>query len=334
MAKKSFLSRVRLPSELSISSRARIRRRIAAHRRNRRQCTSALTLARKGDRLLYSTVSTNYDIHRLDLSSPDAKPERFLSSTRYEGSPSYSPNGKRIAFTSNRGGVRQIWVADADGANATPLTSFADGIAGSPKWSPDGQTIVFDARPGSNADIYTVPASGGPVKQLTDDQAEDHVPSWSPDGKWIYFGSARIGGTQVFRMRPDGSGVQQITHNGGEYGEVSPDGKWLYYGVPRNGLWKMPPDGGEATQVLPREALGQPLTFVLGTRGIYAVGTRTESRRFPAVLYPFDGGKPVTLTMLERSPQNFPAISPDGRWFLYTNVDDPVYEIMLVDNFR
>jgi Tol biopolymer transport system component len=167
-----------------------------------------LTLAPNSKRLLYSTQSINYDIHRVDLTAADAKPERFLSSTRYEASPSYSPDGKRIAFTSNRGGVRQIWIADADGGNTSPLTSFSSGIAGSPKWSPDGQFIVFDARPEGNADIYTVPARGGAVKRLTNYPGEDHVPFWSKDN-WIYFASSRANGSQIFRMRPDGSAVQQ-----------------------------------------------------------------------------------------------------------------------------
>ena len=161
-----------------------------------------LTLAPKSNRLLYSTLSINYDIRRLDLNAADAKPERFLSSTRYEGAPSYSPDGKRIAFSSNRGGVRQIWVADSDGSNLSPLTSFSDGIAGSPKWSPDGQFIVFDARPAGNADIYTVPAGGGAVKQLTDHPGQDHIPTWSPDGKWIYFGSDPRRQTRDFPHAP------------------------------------------------------------------------------------------------------------------------------------
>ena len=267
------------------------------------------------------------------MTTPDAKPERFLSSTRYEGSPSYSPDGKRIAFTSNRAGVRQIWVADADGSNPTPLTSFAGGVAGSPKWSPDGQFIVFDARPGVKADIYTVPSAGGPVKRLTNSLGEDHVPSWSPDGKWIYFGSDRNSTSDVFCMSPDGSGVQQRTHNGGVYGQVSPDGKWLYYTVPGKGVWKMPPEGGEATQVLPRAALSSVLNLTLTARGIYAIGMR-QPEGFPAVFYPFDGGKPRTIATLNRAVQNFPAVSPDDRWFLFSNADDPVYEIMLVDHFR
>src|SRR5437764_853621 len=73
----------------------------------------SLTLAVRSNRLLYSTESRNVDIHRIDLNATDAKSERFLSSTRFEGSPSYSPDGTRIAFSSNRGGVRQIWVGDA-----------------------------------------------------------------------------------------------------------------------------------------------------------------------------------------------------------------------------
>jgi eukaryotic-like serine/threonine-protein kinase len=294
---------------------------------------TSLTIAANGSRLLYSTVSINFDMRRVDLTAADAKPERFLSSTRYEGSPSYSPDGKRIAFSSNRGGAREIWIADADGTNPAPLTSFSDGVAGSPKWSPDGQTIAFDARPGGNADVYAVPAGGGAVKRLTDSPGQDHQPTWSPDGEWIYFGSTRGGGHEIFRMRPDGSGVRQITHNGGYYGLISPDGKWLYYSVALNGLWKMPADGGEATQVLAPPSLLGYYDFVVTSRGICAIGAR-QSEGWPVVLYQFDGGKPRTLTTLSSSPQMFPELSPDGRWFLYTSADAPVFEIMLVDNFR
>ena len=186
--------------------------------------------------------------------------------------------------------MRQIWIADADGGNTSPLTSFSDGIAGSPKWSPDGQFIVFDARYEGNTDIYTVPAEGGSVKRLTDNPAEDHVPSWSRDN-WIYFGSSRTGGSQIFRMRPDGTSVQQVTHDGGYYGEVSSDGKWLFYSVPGKGLRKVPPEGGNATQVLGPASLNQTWNFVLGAGGIYAIGTR-QAEGFPVVLYPFDGGAP------------------------------------------
>ncbi len=124
-----------------------------------------------------------------------------------------------------------------------------------------------------------------------------------------------------------------MTHNGGVYGQVSPEGKWLYYSVLGNGVWKMPLEGGEATQALPRSALSAILNFTLTARGIYAIGQR-RPEGFPAVFYPFDGGKPRTIATLNRAVQNFPAVSPDDRWFLFANADDPAYEIMLVDNFR
>jgi Tol biopolymer transport system component len=212
------------------------------------------------------------------------------------------------------------------------LTSFSSGIAGSPKWSPDGQFIVFDARPEDNADIYTVPSGGGPVKQLTTNPGEDHVPFWSRDN-WIYFASSRAGASQIFRMRPDGSALQQVTHDGGIYAEVSRDGKWLYYAVGGKGLWRMPPEGGEPTRVLAPASLYTNLTWVSGANGIYAIGAHTPEG-FPAVFYPFEGGSPRTIATPSTFPVNFPAISPDGRWFLYTNADEPVFEIMLVENFR
>ena len=292
-----------------------------------------LTFSPHAKRLLYSTVSINYDIERLALGVKQAKAERFLSSTRFESTPAYSPDGKRIAFMSNRSGVMQIWVANADGSSPVALTSFESGMAGSPQWSPDGLMLAFDARPGLAADIYTIPASGGTAKRLTDYPGEDHVPSWSPDGKWIYFGSRRAGGHEVFRMHPDGSDVQQITHDGGLSGMVSPDGKWLYYTASGKGLWKMPADGGEPTQVLTRMQANGTLSFTLDREGIYANG-RDGAGGFPIVFFPFNNQPPKTLTVLNRAPYLNPAVSPDHSYLLYTVNDDPVYGIMAIDNFR
>jgi hypothetical protein len=64
-------------------------------------------------------------------------------------------------------------VADANGDNAQPVTSFRGPILGTPRWSPDGQQIAFDSRPDGNSDVFVVPAAGGPVRQLTKTPAED-----------------------------------------------------------------------------------------------------------------------------------------------------------------
>jgi len=294
---------------------------------------SELTYSSKARRLIYSTVFINYDIHRLDLRNPHAKPERFLSSSRFESSPSYSPDGKRIAFDSNRGGTHQIWVADADGTNPFPVTSFKIGLTGSGLWSPDGQSLVFDARPGSNADVYTIPASGGQVRKLTDFPGEDHNGVWSVDGKWIYFASRRAGNPEIFRMHGDGSGVQQMTNHGGILPRVSLDGKWLYYSVANNGIWKMPVDGGAATQALTKQQIAHAYTFTVTAQGIYGMAAKGPNG-YPIVFYPFDGSSARTLIEVDRPIYLYPAISPDGHYLLYTTRDDPVFEMRLVDNFR
>jgi Tol biopolymer transport system component len=294
---------------------------------------SALTYSRKAHRLVYSTLSVNFDIHRLELSNPKAKPERFLSSNRFEANPSYSPDGKRIAFDSNRGGTREIWVADATGTNASPVTSFHSGVSGSGRWSPDGQLLVFDARPGSNADVYVVPATGGPVKKLTDFPGEDHNGIWSADGKWIYFASRRLGPSEIFRMHADGSGVQQMTKNGGILPSMGPDGKWLYYTASGKGLWKMPSDGGPAVQVLTHEQVPSNYGYTVTPQGIYALAAK-GANAYSIVFYPFGRGNPRTIIELDRPIFLQPAVSPDARYLLYTTADDPVFEIMLVDNFR
>lgn len=112
-----------------------------------------LAYSSKAHRLVYSTSFTNYDIHRLDLNNLSSKPQRFLSSNRFDSSAIYSPDGKRIAFDSSRGGSREIWVANADGSEAAPVTCFGRAVTGKGQWSPDGKYVGFDARPDADADV-------------------------------------------------------------------------------------------------------------------------------------------------------------------------------------
>jgi len=133
-----------------------------------------LAIAPRGNRLVYSRSFRDYNIWRMPLGGNSAgAPSKFIFSTRYEVSPAYSPDGKHIAFSSNRSGARQIWVADAKGSNPVALTSFAEGVAGSPKWSPDGQTVVFDARPDGPANVYRPSGRG-------DSQEADRPPRGQP----------------------------------------------------------------------------------------------------------------------------------------------------------
>jgi len=141
------------------------------------------TVSRKGQ-LAYSEQSTDMNIWRMELPDPGGSaglPTRYIASTRQEGNPSFSPDGKRIVFPSDRSGTREIWMCNADGSNTTQLTSMGAPISGSPSWSPDGSQVVFDSNLEGQFDVYVTNVTGGPVRRLTNNAADEAHGRWSPD---------------------------------------------------------------------------------------------------------------------------------------------------------
>jgi dipeptidyl aminopeptidase/acylaminoacyl peptidase len=72
----------------------------------------------------------------------------------------FSPDGKRIAYTSDRSGNYEIWVATGDGQTPVQLTNFGGALTGMPRWSPDGTQIAFDSRPEGHSSIYVIGVDG------------------------------------------------------------------------------------------------------------------------------------------------------------------------------
>ena len=143
---------------------------------------------------------------------------RLISSSRREDTPNFSPDGKRIVFSSNRSGHWEIWVCDSDGQNSVQLTSFGGSyVTGTPRWSPDGKTIVFDSVTRGKPDIFVINAESRVQRNLTANSYLDAVPSWSRDGRWIYFSSDRggDGGLQVWKMPVEVGQPIQVTKKGG-----------------------------------------------------------------------------------------------------------------------
>ena len=120
------------------------------------------TVSRHGNRLAYGESSDNVNVWQLRLSSPDkpaGPPLKVISSTRGQSGQQYSPDGRRIAFVSDRGGSAQIWACDPDGSNPVQLTFLKAGDTGTPHWSPDGRSIVFDSTTSGNEGIYSIDAA-------------------------------------------------------------------------------------------------------------------------------------------------------------------------------
>ncbi len=128
-------------------------------------------------------------------------------------SPSWSPDGKLIAFVSNRSGTPQIYVMNADGSNQRRLT-MAGAYNTTPEFGPDGR-IVFAGLDGGASDIFIVDLEGN-ITRLTQDQGWNKDPTWSPDGRWIAFVSSRNGG-RIWVMTADGRWQFPLSRKAGAY---------------------------------------------------------------------------------------------------------------------
>ena len=112
----------------------------------------------RSHRLVYTRASINTNIWRIRFNGPKdhAIRTRLIASSRQEVQPAFSPDGTRIAFTSNRSGPQEIWICRSDGSDVVQLTHLGHGRTGTPRWSPDGRRIVFDSRQGGRSNIYAI----------------------------------------------------------------------------------------------------------------------------------------------------------------------------------
>ena len=200
---------------------------------------TALPLA--GTWLAYSaTRNNNGDIYivRLDddlQHANEATLKRLTTHPAADFDPTWSPDGTRIAFRSQRDGNDEIYVMNADGTCQVNLTHDPVGDW-SPAWSPDGTRIAFarffDGK--SYTDIATIAVTGLGLQRLTN--AHGEYPAWSPDGRRIVFASARDGNYEIYLMNADGTGQTRLTNNPA-YDMApawSPDGSRIAYDSQRD----------------------------------------------------------------------------------------------------
>ncbi len=294
------------------------------------------TIPRQGQRLAYVSVFETTSMWRVNLAaSPNKTSSRtkVLSMIRGDSNPQISPDGKKIALGSNRSGAYEIWLCNSDGSNLHQLTKFGR-FAGGPRWSPDGRYITFDARLEEQSDIYVISSDGGPPRRLTQDSADDGTASWSRDGHWIYFASNRSGEYQIWKMPAEGGDALELTQHGGFMPYESPDGKYVYYAKGQDvpGLWRVPVNGGEEELAFNRLRAGAWHLWAVVDQGIYFAEPEGKSRGV-VEFFSFATRKVTRVATMDRPPAVGLAISPDGRWLLYTQSDTADADIMLVENF-
>jgi serine/threonine protein kinase len=294
-------------------------------------------ISSKANRLAY--VHTRSDSNIWRTVGPAWKgrrpaPQKLIASSRAERAASFAPDGKRIAFASDRSGSFEIWTCSEDGTNQIQLTSLNGADVGSPVWSPDGKTIAFDARVEGHGDVFLISAEGGSPQRLTSGSFENNLPTWSRDLRWIYFSSNRTGSWQIWKMPPSGGNAVQVTKDGGFAAQESIDGKFLYLWLEGGTIWKMPLEGGATVRIF--DGVKSFASWKITANGIYFV----DVSKTPALIKFFDFAtqQSKTITSVDLgysvpSPQNFD-VSPDGQWILFKRVDQVDSDIMLVEDFH
>jgi Tol biopolymer transport system component/DNA-binding winged helix-turn-helix (wHTH) protein len=273
---------------------------------------------------------------------------RLTNNSAWDERPVWSPDGRKIAFSSNRDGKKKIYVMDADGSNVQRITNnLAEDV--NPCWSPDGSKILFDSERDGNREIYVMDADGNNQVRLTRNNAVDSTAAWSPDGSLIAFASNRDTGPpynpynlDIYVMNADGSNVRRIVDDP-EYDvspQWSPDGRKILFISGRSGnfdVFEMNADGTGQKNLtadydkadgapvwsldgnniaFSRRVDGKSQIFIMDADGTNLKRVTNNSANNEAPWWSPDGSKLVFLT------------DRDGNWEIYvTSVDGEVTQL-------
>jgi TolB protein len=201
-----------------------------------------------GERGVFSTrlsyVIKEGKRYRLVISDADGQNIRnAMNSGEPIISPSWSPDGKKVAYVSFEDRKPVIYVHELATGRRIALSN-QKGNNSAPAWSPDGRKLAISLSKDGNTQIYSINADGTGLQRLTRGNTIDTEPQYSADGRYIYFTSDRGGNPQIYRMSAEGEqaeGVRRVTYKQGfvTSPRTSPDGKYLAYIANIGGAYRL-----------------------------------------------------------------------------------------------
>lgn len=291
----------------------------------------APAISPRGDKLTFEAwLFTGVEIWKRALFPPGAAEKIITSSTQASFFPNYSPDGKHIAFMSNRTGTDEIWVSNADGTELVQISKL-DG-AGTPRWSPDGRRIAFDSRSEGHHGIYVAAVEEQVPRKLRTHIEEMSQPFWSHDGKWIYFiGGASAG--RIYRCPAEGGEAVALSSQDGSFPEESFGGEKVYFvtnlgGNPTLKVISIEKPGRESVlEGMPSVSFAN---WAVLPKGIYFLPPDKLSLEY------FDFAAKKVSQVMELSDEGVMglSVSQDQRSIVYGRLKQAETDIMVVDHWK
>lgn len=195
-------------------------------------------------RIAYITVNergTGGKRYALHIADADGHQPRILvESSDPLLSPSWSPDGARLAYVSFEHGKSVIFVQDIRSGGREQIAAHA-GINSAPAWSPDGKRLAMTLSKDGDPEIYVMELDSGTLRRLTDNKGIDTEPAWSPDGRQLAFTSDRGGNPQIYQIPADGGKIRRLTFEGvyNARPSYSSDGRLLLMVTASDGAYRI-----------------------------------------------------------------------------------------------
>jgi TolB protein len=159
----------------------------------------------------FSVDNTRYSLQRSDYDG--ARAVTLLQSREPILSPSFAPDGKRIAYVSFEQKRPRIFIQYIDTGRREQITNF-EGLNGAPAWSPDGSKLALVLSKDGNPEIYVMNLASRQLQRVTNHFGIDTEPFWGKDGQTIYFTSDRAGKPQIYKLNTSSGAVERVTFIG------------------------------------------------------------------------------------------------------------------------
>ncbi len=188
-------------------------------------------------RIIY--VNRDQGVYRLVMSDSDGYGEQsLLTSKEPIMSPSWSPDGRQIAYVSFEQQRAIVYVQSIDSGQRRLLADFP-GSNSAPVWSPDGKQLVLVLTRDGSSNLYLMGSQGQGIRRITQGYAIDTEPVFMPDGQSLLFTSDRGGSPQIYRLSLADQSVQRLTFESGSAfsPRISPDGKNFVYSLYKEGVF-------------------------------------------------------------------------------------------------